>query len=181
MPENTIRKTGSEPIARPFAELHSEELHEIIRRPPTWPLRWGITLFFVLLLVLVAGSWFIRYPDTVSATATITVAPPATDRVRAIIKVSPSSLGKLSVGQKVLIKMEAFPYREFGVLTGILSHISLSPGPDNLYWGYVHLPQQLKTTQARTLPRHIGMRGQAEILTKEKRLAERIFFKIKEE
>nr|WP_295926667.1 HlyD family efflux transporter periplasmic adaptor subunit [uncultured Dyadobacter sp.] len=260
MPESPQRKNNPGPIARPFQELHSEELHEIIRRPPTWPVRWGVTLFFVLMLLLLAGSWLIRYPDTVTAPMTLAsglapvtvsaptaeiladllvqdgdlvakgqmlaytenksvlkdnttrpakrnamIAPasgrvllaapwqdlrqaspgqkilsivPTNDRVQGIMKLSQSSLGKIAVGQKVLVKLDAFPYREFGLIEGMLSHISTSPGQDDLYWGYIDFPQKLKTSQGQELPYRIGMRGQAEIITKEMRLAERLFLKV---
>lgn len=45
---------------------------------PTWILRWGITIFFVFLLLVISVSGFIRYPDIVPATVEITtINPPA--------------------------------------------------------------------------------------------------------
>jgi len=48
-------------------QQHTEEMHDIITSPPAWLLRWGITLFFALLVLIVSLSAFIRYPDTVKA------------------------------------------------------------------------------------------------------------------
>ncbi len=42
----------------PFPELHSEEVHEIISRPPNWLVRWGITLFFGLMIILIGAGWY---------------------------------------------------------------------------------------------------------------------------
>lgn len=50
-----------------FVELRSEEVQELLARPPRWLLRWGITVVFVLLLAVFAGAWLIRYPDLVRA------------------------------------------------------------------------------------------------------------------
>jgi multidrug efflux pump subunit AcrA (membrane-fusion protein) len=46
-------------------QRHTEALHDIISAPPSWLLRWGITLFFCVLLLIVALAALIRYPDLV--------------------------------------------------------------------------------------------------------------------
>jgi multidrug efflux pump subunit AcrA (membrane-fusion protein) len=46
---------------------HSEDVQDIITKTPSWILRWGITLFFVVLLLIAALSALIRYPDIVKA------------------------------------------------------------------------------------------------------------------
>lgn len=50
----------------PESGIHSEDLQEIIAKPPSWLLRRGIT--FILLTILIIGglSTFIRYPEMVS-------------------------------------------------------------------------------------------------------------------
>ncbi len=45
---------------------------------PSWILRWGISLFFAILLLILVAMGFIKYPDIVPATAEITtINPPA--------------------------------------------------------------------------------------------------------
>jgi multidrug efflux pump subunit AcrA (membrane-fusion protein) len=46
---------------------HSDEVQDIITKVPSWLLRWGITLFFGILLLIVLLSALIRYPDIVDA------------------------------------------------------------------------------------------------------------------
>ena len=57
-------------------ELKSEEIDEVLGKPPTWILRNGIIVFFFFIIVLFLGSWFIKYPDIVSAPVLITSANP---------------------------------------------------------------------------------------------------------
>lgn len=57
-----------------FTELRSEEVQELLARPPRWLLRWGITVVFLLLLAVFAGAWIIRYPDLVRASFKLTAA-----------------------------------------------------------------------------------------------------------
>lgn len=51
---------------------HSEEVHEILTYVPNWLVRWGITIVFLSVLMLLALSWYIKYPDVVSGRITIT-------------------------------------------------------------------------------------------------------------
>jgi len=46
---------------------HTDDLQDIIIKVPSWILRWGITLFFGILVLLIGLSAFIRYPDVVEA------------------------------------------------------------------------------------------------------------------
>ena len=52
--------------------LRSTEVNEIISNKPGFLIRWGITIFFLLLLMIVAATFFIRYPDVVQARARLT-------------------------------------------------------------------------------------------------------------
>ena len=47
--------------------LHTDEMQDIITAVPSWILRWGITLFFCLLVLIIGLSALIRYPDIVNA------------------------------------------------------------------------------------------------------------------
>lgn len=45
--------------------VNSEEVQEIITAVPSWILRWGISLIFLILVLIVVISSFIQYPDIV--------------------------------------------------------------------------------------------------------------------
>jgi len=46
---------------------HSEDMQDVISAVPSWLLRWGITLFFGILVLIVGLSALIKYPDIVNA------------------------------------------------------------------------------------------------------------------
>lgn len=52
-------------------ELHSEPVQDIIGSPPKWMIRYGITLIFLILSILLIGSSLIKYPEILSATIKI--------------------------------------------------------------------------------------------------------------
>lgn len=57
-----------------FPELYSEEVQEVLSRPPKWILRWGATVVFCVLMLLFVGAWVIHYPDIVKASFRLTSA-----------------------------------------------------------------------------------------------------------
>lgn len=58
--------------------FYSEEAHEILGRMPAWIIRWGVTVIFVIFAGILAGCYFIRYPDMITAPVVITsINPPA--------------------------------------------------------------------------------------------------------
>jgi HlyD family secretion protein len=50
---------------------HTDDMQDIITSVPSWILRWGITLFFGILLLIIGLSALIRYPDIVKASLKI--------------------------------------------------------------------------------------------------------------
>ncbi len=52
--------------------LRSTEVNEIISNRPGFLIRWGVSIFFLILLLLVLATWFIQYPDIVNTKAKLT-------------------------------------------------------------------------------------------------------------
>jgi len=87
--------------------------------------------------------------------------------------------GKVAKGQKVRIKLNNYPYQEYGQLIGKIIDISLIPDvinkTKNVYYATIILPQKLTTTYKKHITFTPEMTGSAEIITKNLRLIERIF------
>lgn len=123
-----------------------------------------------------AVSFFKFYSDNQFVNAgeeIITIVPPS-GKVTAKLMVPAMGIGKVLEGQKVNIKLDGYPYREFGVIEGRVESIS-SVTRDNLYLIQVSLPNGLTTTYHQQLDFKQEMGGNAEIITKDLRLIERIF------
>lgn len=50
---------------------HTDDMQDIITAVPSWILRWGITVFFMVLVLIFSLSALIRYPDIVNASLKI--------------------------------------------------------------------------------------------------------------
>jgi HlyD family secretion protein len=57
-------------------EIRSEEVQEILGQIPHWIIRWGLTVIFLVLLFLIIGSYFFKYPDIISTSITVTTQNP---------------------------------------------------------------------------------------------------------
>jgi multidrug resistance efflux pump len=57
-------------------EIRSDEVQAILSAVPNWMIRWGITLIFGLILMLVFISWFIKYPDVIQGPIILTTEQP---------------------------------------------------------------------------------------------------------
>lgn len=53
-------------------ELRSENVQDILTTPPHWMIRWGNTLIFVILMMVLMMSYFIKYPEFISASILVT-------------------------------------------------------------------------------------------------------------
>lgn len=65
-----------EPTGIEQGERLCEEVQEILTRPPHALIRWGITVFFIVLALFFIGGCFFKYPDVISASVTITTEHP---------------------------------------------------------------------------------------------------------
>ena len=74
MSERQMGKIKNEHIEQ--LELRSEEVQEILTKVPSWMIRWGNTLFLFLILLLLALSWFVKYPDIINSEVIITTEIP---------------------------------------------------------------------------------------------------------
>jgi len=54
----------------------SEEVQEIMSYVPGWTVRWGISVILLTAVLLLVVAWFIRYPDVITARATISSRTP---------------------------------------------------------------------------------------------------------
>jgi hypothetical protein len=82
--------------------------------------------------------------------------------------------GKVKKGQKVLVKLDAYPHDEFGFLEGIITEM-VPVAIDNYYRANVRLTNGLITNEGKTLPIQPLLQGSAEIMLDDKRLSTRIF------
>jgi hypothetical protein len=101
-----------------------------------------------------------------------TVVPAESTEVIGRVDVPTASFGKVAIGQTVNVKLNGFPYMEFGMLKGRVRTLSEVPGQAG-YVAEVVFPEGLHTTYKKELPLIQQMDGTAEIITRDQRLIQR--------
>lgn len=88
--------------------------------------------------------------------------------------------GKIKIGQHVLIKFHSYPFEEYGIVEGRISSLpQISTEDNHLLFALTELPNGLKTNHNVTIAYNYGMTANAEIVTEDLRLIERIFYTIR--
>lgn len=94
--------------------------------------------------------------------------------------------GKVKVNQEVIIKLDNYPYMEYGSIKGMVSSIAMTTtsvttnnGPVETYLVNISLPDKLKTNYGSVLNFKFEIKGSGEIITNERRLVERLFDNLK--
>jgi multidrug resistance efflux pump len=112
-----------------------------------------------------------------SGEAVLMIAPPV-QRYVAKATLPVQGAGKVKKGQKVLIKLAAYPFREFGMIRGSISNVS-AVALDTAYAMDIQLANGLLTTAHRQIPSQPQLPGIAEVLTDDKSIMERLFYSLR--
>ena len=102
-----------------------------------------------------------------------TIIPIEESAIIAKAVIPPSGFGKVEVGQRVNLKLNGFPYMEFGMLKGRIKSISLVPDAKG-YVAEIALSDGMTSSYRENLKFIQQMDGTAEIITKEMRLITRL-------
>jgi Multidrug resistance efflux pump len=90
--------------------------------------------------------------------------------------------GKVRLGDEVIVKLDNYPFREFGAIKGVVEYISLIASEQrsesskvNTYLVQVSMPDGLTTNYGESLDFKYEIAGVGEIIVKKRRLIERLF------
>lgn len=111
---------------------YSSEAQEILGRIPSWIVRWGVTVIFVIFAGILIGCYFIEYPDTVEAPVEITTVNPPADLVARydglIDSIYVADGQQVGRGMLVAVLRNAADWRDVEALTENLAVAEPGPG-----------------------------------------------------
>ncbi|NMH89888.1 HlyD family secretion protein [Flavivirga algicola] len=110
-------------------ELRSEEVQDILTKVPNWMIRWGSTLFFVLIILLLLISWFIKYPDIIPSEALITTEiPPQKEYAKITGKLEIiliNDYDEVTINQPLAIIENTASYKDVFILKSIIDTLKI--------------------------------------------------------
>ncbi|MEM6814916.1 MAG: HlyD family efflux transporter periplasmic adaptor subunit [Bacteroidota bacterium] len=98
--------------------------------------------------------------------------------IETILYLPATGFGKVKIGQKVKIKVDNYPHKEYGYINGIVSKMASIPN-QNMYQVEVKLVNGLTTSYNKQLEYSPEMAATAEVITEDLRLLERLFNSIR--
>ncbi|WP_044201199.1 HlyD family secretion protein [Flammeovirga sp. OC4] len=99
--------------------------------------------------------------------------------LKAKVKIPSTNFGKVSQGQKVNIKLEAYPFEEYGMVNGEISHIYQFT-KDDKYLCEVKLRNGIKTSYQKELKYKQDLVGTAQIITNDYNLIDHFFYQFRQ-
>jgi HlyD family secretion protein len=96
----------------------------------------------------------------------LTIVPEKSSRIIGKILLPVAGAGKVKTGQRVNIKLIDYPFREYGMVRGVVEAKSLV-AEEEKYSVMIALPQGLKTNYGKDLVFNKKMNGQADIITED--------------
>lgn len=115
-----------------------------------------------------------------SGSIVFSILPTNTSSLVGKLSIPAQNAGKVAVGQKVFIKLDNYPYQQYGMLIGKVTNFSISPDKDGNYTVFISLPQGTTTSYNKTFKFSQELLGNAEIITEDLSVAERMFYKFKD-
>jgi Cold shock domain len=131
-----------------------------------------------LLIAPVAGkvsfAEFLQENSQIKVWQTVCFVNPENTQYYARVFIPQNNFGKIKTGEEVLLKLNAYPYREFGIIKAILGFVSSIP-TDSGFVAKVILLNGLLTNYKKQLHYTEGLSAQAEIITEDLQLSDRLF------
>ena len=96
-----------------------------------------------------------------------------TDQLVGELELPTNKAGQIEAGQLVYIKLDKYPFREHGIVEGLIENKAELPREEG-YFIRIALPNGLQTKFGENLTFRQQMEGKAEIITQNKRFAQRV-------
>lgn len=169
-------------------KLHSDNVKKILSTSPHWMIRWANTIIFIVLLLMILMSYFIKYPEYIRAPILFTSQNHSekvnaktlkTETFKGKTPISLTDFRKIVPCQKISIRLDKYHGQEYGTVTGKIQNINAVPHETGKYYVEFILSEGSKTSYNKNLPLDQELKGEAEIMIKDVRLIERFFHKIR--
>lgn len=155
-------------------EIFSQALHTLKSQVNTW-----ISQFIIK--APVSGNVLFPIPlqknQFMQANQILGYVNPTDSRYYARVNFTQENFGKLDTGQEVQLRVNAYPYEQFGYISGKLKYIS-TVATDSGFLGDVVLANGLTTVYGRKIQFRNGLQAQAVIITKQMRLLQRFYYNV---
>jgi hypothetical protein len=152
----------------------SSSFQEILTAKPHFLVRRSVFLCAGVLVILLAITYLIRYPRIVVTTGRICTLKKGDSVLVGRGYIPVSYLRQVRPGMEVMVKLDAYPFQEYGLLRGRLISVSQALS-DSGYLVVCVLPGAVAEMSKKKIGYQEGMGGRMEIVVEDKRLIQKLF------
>ncbi|MGC9151771.1 MAG: hypothetical protein ACP5F6_08435 [Microbacter sp.] len=157
-------------------ELRSEKVRNIIGKVPPRIVRSGLSVLATVFGLLLIGSYFFPYTETIHASAQII--PSDSSHYYAVADIPIILQARISNGLEVMIEIEGYNKNSYGQIKGHVGSrnpMPLGNGKNKQIEIDIALDNNLTTANGTTIAYYHDMQGTATIILKKERLLNVIF------
>ena len=122
---------------------------------------------------VVVYNSLIQQNQTVAANEELFIVSPVSTQFYGEVQVPQHNMGKIREGQRVLVKMRSYPFEQFGLIRGKVSHLSEVAFRDSVFIARVGFDRFEIKDARNKINLKTGMLADAEIITEESTLLQR--------
>src|ERR1035437_1083864 len=112
-----------------------DQLNDILGYGPKWIIRWGNTINLTLITILLLGSWYFEYPDSIESkivlkninTLNLTNIKKSRDIYFGTLQIKEALGNKVKPGQEIILKIDDSSFEDLGIIQGTLREIYKTP------------------------------------------------------
>lgn len=153
-------------------ELRSEKTRQIIGMVPSGIVRYGTLIITIIIVVLLAASYFVPYPENLQTNTTVVVDVDGKLNVCAYIPYL--HINTIHEGMSAEIEFEGYPAADYGYVSTTISNIDKNVHNIN---GQNYFKVELNIQTNNTIILFEGMNGTANILISDKSVLQKLFAK----
>lgn len=153
-------------------ELRSEKTRQLIGMVPSGIVRYGTLIITIIIVVLLAASYFVPYPENLQTNTTVVVDADGELNVCAYIPYL--HVNTIHEGMSAEIEFEGYPAADYGYVSTTISHIDKNVHNIN---GQNYFKADLNIQTNNNIILFEGMNGTANILISDKSVLQKLFAK----
>lgn len=154
----------------------TQALNQYINETESWIMKY-------VLLAPVSGklsfAGIVQPNQNILANQEIFIVNPASSDFFGEVQIPQYNMGKISVGERTLVKLKSYPYEQYGMIRGKLSYVSDVAYKDSVFIAKVSFIEFENKDKKRKIILKNGMLADAEIVTEESSLLQRFFRSIR--
>jgi hypothetical protein len=143
---------------------------------PSLVIRSGIAVLFIVFVLLLIGSYFFPYTETIQVSAQIISSKDSSYSAKVEIPIALQA--KIEQGLPVMIEIEGYTKNKYGQILGYIARkdsITVMKEGHKYLIAFLNLPDNLRLSNGKIISYYPSMQGNATILLKKERLLKVVF------